>query len=811
MLVEGLEKHSPAWWSFTVRGGFLRRLMGPLLVLILAPPLAAIPKDPPPAETELRSLPGPEAPGDPAEGADPFTLIPTLPDNIGITNDGSISFDGEAGTVLYRGDVRILADNGIQLFADQALLDTKQKFIRITGNVSVYQGTILHRGESATYHYDSQRLDAESLRSSLDPLLLEAGRFRTVDHEGQLIFIGEDAGITTHDAEDPSYWLRARETVIVPGDRIVFRDLKIYAGGRAVFWLPYLSQQFDQELGYHIVPGARSNWGMFLLNRYGTMVGGEKDPITGQRKDSWLLAQYHANILSRRGLMAGLDLFDTRLEDNPNLGWLKFNYLNDLDPSLDRGGDKRGFVNEDRYRFQLRDRIEFNFFPRGRSYLDADLTYLSDRYYLEDFDSAAFKYEPNPDNLLAFVHEQDRNLFTFWARVRLNEFYRSDTRLPELAFDQVKGPLFDTPIIHEGQTTFGIYQEDPADWVRDELKDEQSMLPPGDKRSMEIDALLADRGFTRFHTWQEISLPIKLSNGLNLVPKAGLGYTNYSAVDGLGDNTSRTHAFVGVDVSAKFSRNYRDVFDKRWGVDGLLHIVQPYASLSILETDPLAADFPRIDRLTASSRPRPLSVGRFTAIDDLEDWSILRLGTRNRLLTHRDESTHEWFSLDTYLDIFLSDPEFGRSVSNLYNDLHWYPVPWLDLSLETQFPIFNTNDDFTELASSIRFMPDDDLEIALRYRYLNNHPLLLNSNRLELQAYKRLNDDWGFGFRHQWEFDDGTLELQNYSIHRNLNNWAISLGLFQRNNRVEDEYGFFLGFTLKDFPSLSLPLEVGAE
>ena len=808
MPVAGPNKGSDQFYG-TIHGWSLLR---PLFLALLASAATAlaVPEDPPPSGAELRTLPGPDGPGQIGD-ADPFTLIPTLPDNLAITNDGSIAIDGTAGSVLYRGDVSVLANNGIQLFANEVYLDTKNQFVRLTGNVSIYQGTILHRGEEAIYHYKSGKIDASKLRSSLDPMMLEAGQFKTVDHEGNLIFVGENAGITTHDQEDPSYWIRAKKTVIIPGDRIIFHDLKVQAGGRTVFWLPYLSQPLNQELGYRFVPGTRSNWGPFLLNRYGVMLGGDVDPVTGKREDATILAHIHADILSRRGLATGLDLFDTTLQDNPNLGWLKLYYLNDLSPNIERGGSKRESVNEDRYRFQLRQRVNFDLFSSGTTYLDANLTYLSDRYYLEDFDSSAFRYEPNPDNSLALVHQKERSLFTFWTRLRLNDFYQSDQRLPEFAFDQVKAPIFGSPIIHEGQTTFGIYKEDKPSFVRDKLKDEQSMLVPMNDRYVEIDYLLADHGFARFHTWQEFSLPIQVDDWLTLVPKAGIGYTSYNDVKGLGSDTNRTHIFTGIDASTKFSRSYSDIQSDRWGLDGLLHIVQPYASLSVLETNSLPTGFGRIDRLTASSRPRPLAVGRFSAIDDLEDWSILRLGVRNRLLTNRDDSTYEWLSLDTHIDVFLSDPEFGRSVSNLYNDLRWHPVPWLDLVLETQIPVFKTTDDFTEVAGSIRFMPNEDLEIAVRQRFLNNHPTLKNSNRLELEAYKRFNDEWGFGFRQQWEFDTGTLEAQNYTIHRNLDSWAVSLGLFHRDNSVEDEYGFYLGFTLKDFPSLSLPLSIGAE
>jgi LPS-assembly protein len=187
------------------------------------------------------------------------------------------------------------------------------------------------------------------------------------------------------------------------------------------------------------------------------------------------------------------------------------------------------------------------------------------------------------------------------------------------------------------------------------------------------------------------------------------------------------------------------------------------------------------------------------------------LGARNRFLTHRDGGTHEWLTVDSYVDWFLADPEFDREFSNFYNDIFFHPIPWLELGLETQFPLLGKEGDFTELAATLRYMPTDSLEISLRHRYLNNHPILQDSIRLEYEAYQRFNEDWGAGFSHRWEFDDGVLEHQHYSLHRTLDNWAISLGLFHRDNRDKDEFGFVLGFTLRDFPSVNLPLKVDAE
>ncbi|MGB0993310.1 MAG: LPS assembly protein LptD [Akkermansiaceae bacterium] len=778
--------------------------------------------------------------------------IPEMPKSIRVQHDGEMELDTDKGTFLFLGKVNVSADNGltlkasrvlvnaktetahlsghvavrqkatkaadgtiipgIQLFANRVLLDGKKKIITLDGDVSIYQGASVHRGKHAVYHYADKKLEIKKLASGLGSLLLESGRFRMVEHKGKQMFIGDDAGITTHDVEDPNYWLRAKKTTIIPGKRVIFKDLKFYAGDKAVFWLPYLSQPLNADLGYHFLPGAKSNWGLYLLNRYGIMLGGEMDEVTGEREGAWLLSHWHFDIRSRRGLGLGLDLYDTRLQHNENLGWLKLYYLNDMDATLERSGVARNKVNPNRWKLELKHRIDLQKNDRSRTYLEFDLTTLSDRFFLEDFEPGVFKTNPSPDNKIGVFHRDQRYLLGLYARLKLNDFQQTDTRLPELFFDQIKAPLFDSPILHEGQTSFGIYREYLADFERRNLKAEASMLLPGDPRLMEINGLLTDRGYSRFHTYHEFSAPLNYQGKIVVTPRVGFGYSKYWSLDDGGSGFSRTHLSAGIDASMKFSKAYPNVVNPEWGVDGLLHVVQPYVNFTQLATNDLDPSFRGIETLTPSTRPRPLAVGRFSATDDLADWSIIRMGMRNRLLTKRNGSNHEWLSLDTYIDAFMDDPEFNRSFSNLYNDIVWHPLPWMRASLETQFPVISGGSGFRELAGRVTFMPNDSLEVSVGYRQLDNQPVLTDSNRVDIRAYARISEAWGVGFYQSWEFDDGIPEVQQYTVHRNFDSWTASLGLMMRQHKAkESEYGIMLNFTLKEFPSVRLPLSIDNE
>ena len=766
--------------------------------------------------------------------------MPTLPDFLKMNTDGGkLEYDAKAKVFRYTGGSMVVrGDNGLEIFSDNATWT--EKSITFQGNVSVYQGNALQRGERTVYYFATRELDTTGLRASVDPIFLEAGKFRVENRNGKQVYVGENAGITTHDAEHPNFWIRSAETTIYPQEKVVFKNLRLYAGDTPVFWLPYLSQPLDAELGYHFIPGARSNWGPYLLNSYGIMLGGDYNEETGENENAWLLSKWHLDLRATRGIGTGVDLQTVDSESNPNLTGFSFYYLNDLDPNKSRNGVDRDFVNEDRYKIELKQRVPFDLPDDATWYAEANLTVLSDFYYLEDFDPQHYGDDPNPDNTLGIFRRDEKSLLSIYGRFQLNDFYRTDTRYPEIAFDQARGPLFGSPILHEGATSFGFLGDRTSDMRRNSVINPLLNLPigdpnetrylsqlsgyelylaerirqmqaAGDPRAEALRAQLLDTGFTRFHTYQDFSLPMNLGGWLSFVPHAGLGYTRYDSVDGPADNFDRTIAHLGAEASVKFSKDYGDRVNAPWGLDGLLHVLQPYANWSLLATDDIDETHPRIDRLTFTTRPRPISPNRYTAIDDFQDWNTLRLGTRNRLITKRDGQSYEWLLIDTYMDTFIEDTQYDSHFSNLYNDIRWQPLPWMGVDFETQFPVFDGGSGFTEFTTSLRFQPTENFEFALGYRNLDNHPVLIDSNRIDLRTYTRLSENWGVGTRHVLELDDSTLELQQYTLHRDLGNWVAGVGITHRDNRLKDEFGIMFSLTLRDLPSASLPFSLDAE
>lgn len=767
-------------------------------------------------------------------------VAPEMPKEMTITNLGGGPIRGSAEEgVRYEGPgVKISADNGLEVFADRLVWSPKDKTVVLEGKVSVYQGDTLQRGEKVVYFYERKFLDTTGLRASADPFLLESGKFTVENRNGRNVFVGYDARVTTDDSEDPDFWIKAKRTEIHPGEKVVFDDLKIYAGDVPVFWFPYLSQPMDSNLGYHFIPGGRSNWGPFLLNSYGVMLGGEPDPQTGENKDAWLLSRWRMDILARRGVGLGLDLADTRLGNNNVFSGLSLYYLNDWDPQVSRSGAPRGFVDEDRFHMGLAHRWVPEFPDTGEWRVDANLSWLSDRYYLEDFQTRIYRTNPQPDNVLGLYRRDDESLLSIFARLRLNDFYRADTRLPEVAYDRARAPVFGTALQHEGSTSFAILGEEAGDPTQGvildplrgmmagdpraerllrrlggyerRLAERMISLPLGDPRREAIRVQLEDSQYSRFQTYQQWTLPFMLGGVVSVVPQAGAGYSNYFSVDGPQEDMDRFHLHGGVEASVKFSKDLGPIRNRSLGLDGLLHVMQPYGFWSVVSTDDFEPGEPAVDRLTPTTRPRPLDPVRFTAVDEMNAWNVLRLGNRHRFYTKRDGQSFEWLYLDTYFDAFLNDPEQSRDFSNLYNDVRWQPLPWAAVELETQFPVVSGGSGFSEYATRLRLMPTDYLEIGLGYRILDGHPVLIDSNRFDLQTFVRISENWGFGMRHMVEMDDGTLEDQQYMLHRDLGSWVAGVGVNFRDNRIDSEFAMMLSLTLKEFPGVSLPFQFDA-
>lgn len=698
-------------------------------------------------------------------------------ENLDIQADFS-DYDQNLGIAKAYGDV-LVKYGDVTIQADQIEFHQSSGKIFARDNVRIFKDGQVVDAEEIIYNINTGEMTTSELKSALEPVYYSSDNIERPEEgtEGPITMF--DSYFTTHDSANPNYHVKVKKLEVYPDDKIVMHGAKLYMGNTPVLWFPYFVQPMDAELGYYFTPGWNSAWGGFLLNRYGFMLGENHH------------AQAHLDVRSERGLAGGVEFFDRKFKNNDNIGRLNLYYANDAEPTLSfNGRDRHDDTSSDRYRINFQHRVYIPGSDDETFYLDFDINKLSDAFFYEDFFPSEFRIDPKPDNIVNLNKLFDQGEVSLMGRFQLNEFFQTDTRSPELAIDVIRTPIGDTGFFYDGLTSFGLIDE--------ELNDDSLLA-----------GMVAPIGFNRFHTYHEFLFPLQLGGLLNVVPRAGAGYTNYSSFDIPGlDSLDRTTMHAGVDLSFKMSKKSPHIVNRALGINGLLHVVRPYLNFSYVSTDDLTGRFSPIDRFTPTTRLRPIDMPLFTSIDDIRDWQIVRSGVSNRWYTKRNGASYEWLALNNYFDTYLEDPEFNRDFSNFFTDVEWRPLPWLTASTTTQLPLFDGAMDFTELSSAVTVMPTDWFEIGLRHYFINDHPFFEDSDLYTLTTYTRLSDNWGFSTAHRYESDDGTLEYQQYSIHRDLASWTASLGGIIRDNRdLENEYGVILSLTLKAFPKASLPVD----
>ena len=734
---------------------------------------------------------------------------------------GDIPIEISSESTRVEGGLAIAEQNVVIRYKDTSIYcdygqynpDTRDLFL--SGNVRIYREGKLFTAERALYNLESKVFTTADFQGETLPFRFGGQTLSTLGSDSYLV---KDGLFTTSDSSKPDYYLRARTIRIYSKDRVVFSNVKLYVGRTPVFWYPYLYQSLKQDSGFTFIPGYSSTWGAFLLTQTAF-------PLTEN-----VSGKLRLDVLADRGVGVGLEArwgaerrsaspfiskatetkeqTDKR-EKRHGENWGRFlsYYIHDSVPGTNKTGLTREPIDPNRYRVTLQDRTYFT----EDIYTTVNINKLSDKRYLQDFDEATFREDPNPDNLIAITKWDEDYTLTLMARQQINPDFDGTERLPEIALDMKRQPLFKTPLFYDSDSSAGFL-----------------------RRNFASDSLFPDYDSFRADTYHQLSLPGTYFGFLSLIPKVGARATYYSHsgfteavtttqttgatsvtnTDYLlrrGGSLFRAAVTAGFEASFKVSKAYEGVQSRTWGLDGLRHVVQPYMDASFVYSDKDPSRILQFDRLNRSTQLAPIDFPQFNTIDSLDNWSIVRLGVRNRLQTRRDNNTLNWFEIDTFFDVNIDRPDFGGldvlsdtgTFSNLFNRLTWVPLPWVSLQLDSQVPLLDTG--FTEVNSSVNFLVNRNASVSLGQRYIDGNSQFPNSNLVSFGGYYRVNDNWALSFHDQYEVTDSVLESQVYQVHRDLSSWVASVGVSVRDNRGVNDFGVLLTFTLKDLPNVRVP------
>jgi LPS-assembly protein len=706
---------------------------------------------------------------------------------IEITSTGETTY--ENGLATARDNVVIHIGN-TDIYADYAQYNSTTHDVELRGHVRIYRDTSLYIAENGVYNTETKKIKALNSRTESQPYFLTGQHVTSISENGYLI---KDGTFTTHDSPKADFHLHARTIRVYENDRVIFQYVTAYVGNVPVFWWPYLYQSLNEAFSFTVSPAYLSSWGPSLLTQVTFPI---TDDITGR---------FRLDYRGRRGLALG---FDSTIDYfNDSQARLKTYYLQDQNPNLNETNIPRKDVPTGRYRVSLADTTNFTDDIYGLT----NLTKLSDQYVMQDFYQGEFRVDPVPDNVIAVAKTDPFYTITGIERFQANEFFTTTERQPEVVLDVKRHALFGGPIFYEGETGFSNL-----------------------RLQFPQDSGFENYGTYRFDTFHQLLYPNTYFGWLSIVPRVGYRGTYYGKTWDLGStifvppsnplepnfilppptlanpvkfdgDTFRSVFDTGAEASFKMSRKWEDVQSRTFGLDGLMHVIQPFTDFSYVKEDgPDPTAILGFDRFQPSTQPRALDFPQFTTIDSIADWTVWRVGVRNRLETRRDDRTMTWLELDSFVDVQFVNPYQPTDYSNLVNNLRFTPLPWVSFSVNSQLPAFDKG--FTEVDTVANVQPMANLQLTVAHRYLNGNPFFQDSSLFVVGGYYRINDNWSVGVQEQYEGETGLLEQQRYSIYRDLSSWVASFGGIIRDNNGSKEYGLLFTITLKAFPKFGFDL-----
>jgi len=698
--------------------------------------------------------------------------------------DVPIEINAEGGT-KFEGGVAVAENNVViqygaaTIYSDYAEYNPETRDLLLRGNVRIYRDKYIFVGERAVYNLETKKLHAADFRGEFFPFLFSANTVSTLSAN---TFETWDATFTTSDSSKPDYYLKAKTVRIYSKDHLVLSNVTVYIGKTPILWLPYLFQSLNREQGFSINPGNYSNWGTFVLAEYHFPIGEDAR------------GTLHLDPYSRRGVGMGFDTKFSFGKDEKSWGNFHSYYIDDSQPNINYSGISRLPIDRNRYRVGFQNRL----YITDDIYTNIDVNKLSDPYITQDFNPREFQLNPQPTNYLSITKWDNDYTVTGLARAQVNSFFAATERLPEFSLDIKRQPLFRTPLFYESETSIGKLVQNFGT-VSGTLT---TLTPPPDFSS------------TRLDTFHQILFPQVYGGWFSFIPQAGLRGTYYSnSLNGTGDTAGgifRAVVNAGFDASFKVSREYSGVESRQWGLDGLRHVFQPYTDLSYAYSSKSPKDIMQYDGFSNTTQLPIFDFPQFNGIDSISTWTVWQIGMRNIFQTRRDGETQNWLEFDSYFNVNIHEPYTvgtsyeNETVSEVFDKMHWYPLPWLSISFDSIIPVFDRG--FTELNTDVAFTVTKDWRLNVGQMFINNNPYFPDSNLITFGTYVRMNENWGFRISERYEAAEDILESQRYELFRDLSSWIASLGMVViNNNGGARQYAVVLTFTLKDAPAATLP------
>jgi LPS-assembly protein len=414
--------------------------------------------------------------------------------------------------------------------------------------------------------------------------------------------------------------------------------------------------------------------------------------------------------------------------------------------------------------------------------------YQSDVRIIRDFFEGEYRRNPQPATFVEVNKFRENFSLSAYAQPRVNDFFETVERLPDVRLTGFRQQLGESPIYYESQSSAGYYRR---------------LFAQTNSFTDELDYAAA-----RADTFHQLLLPQTFFGWLNVTPRAGGRFTYYGEASGPAGFTDEEYRGVfntGAEISFKASRLWPEVRNRFLEVDGVRHIVEPSVNyVYVPAPNRRPRELPQFDYELPTLRLLPIEFPDYNAIDEIDSQNAIRFGLQNRVQTKRDGQLAELASWQVFTDWRLDPRREQDTFTDLFSDLALRPRSWLTLASQTRFDSGHAQ--WRMAFHTITLQPNNVWHWSVGHFYLRDAPDEWGSgnNLFTSRLYYRLNENWGLRTTHHFEARDGRMEEQYYTVYRDLRSWTAALTFRVRDHRVgEDDFTVAFTFSLKASPRIS--------
>lgn len=668
-----------------------------------------------------------------------------------------IEFDEAAQRLVARGDAQLEYD-GTRIRADRITYYQEYNLADALGSVEITRDGYRILADRMNFDVSENIFSLNLIRTGQWPYYITAvsagGTPDNTKLEGASLYYGNPGSFTPNISADSIVFENEAQRYVK------LDNATVRIGQVPFFYLPGYTYYLDNPPYYFDADGG-----------YDSFLGTYLQTTTLLPVNSGLRLGANLDVYTERGVLAGPAAQYTYDSDSQRMvGALTTGYIDDQgDTDIDilntRIDEERGFA-EWRHKHHIGERAT----------ITASANYWSDSEVTRDFREDQFSDNQRPDTFIEGSYAGDNYILSAFGRFSPNDFQLIQERLPEVRYDLLPVPVFQTGAYHRLSASYAI------------LKEDFDRIEP---------LITQDSESNRFDLSYRIQRPFTLSDWLTFSPLAGARLTHYSdqAIDpALGtlnsDDFTREIYELGFDLEGSLYSVY-ETRNRTWQIDGLRHVVRPVMNYRYYSDPDAINEIAEIDREAFDLNRPILDLSDLRNVDSISGRHLTRLGVENLFQTRAENyGSRTLAALNFYQDIlFEKDTRYDGSDEDTLNatwvELILSPAPWLKFDIAGRFRTENLS--LEELRSRTSLISGEIWEIGFSSDLLNNQV-----NQYRIDFIYRFNERFAMLTDMHFDAEEGNITRTSLGLRTRVGNiWEVIYALtFNDENRRESDVEF---------------------